>query len=1012
MRIRFPEILWDTDVRLHWIGEPADKLGVTVSPPLETAARVGPDGILEYRLDNEDRQDGRFSLQLSSAHLLESSPAKPMSLARNDVIPGEVRGPDRTCVVGENESARMWVQVLHKTASGPSGPVEGALVFWKKPDGSVTRTLTGTGGWASHSHQPGGAGDHRVTATIKAHEEAEPSEMEFVVKAIATSIWKAHVTLTMDGEAIDLQTIGLVCRHGQTHVLKVSPVAGSPWIGSKRISLDWREGDPLIGLNPADLGVSFLLGADGLTWTLSSSAAESLSRSFELRLRADDVADDRELCGRFINQDLTRELGVRLDRVSAALDGQKLYPCLGADHRFTVWLNELSPLVGLSAKLDWSGTPDGDLDATVSPPLTQSQPLGAEGAIWELGFSGSKTAGDFALAANLPQLAFVAPVTPMVLANNALSFNYIVESPVDPVVDLDRAWTWANVVSRFTGKAAANVPVSWRSGGDPVAVNTDSEGNSGFAVLPVSAGVHTVRATLLSPYDSSTEERNATFTPLAEDLWPRVKVSFDGQTSQVWGSATGFPRRNGIHSIVAFFPEEFEGQTVRLGHIGTAPSTLGNSYEPELGVAQVVTNAMARFELRAGNLTDGSFALRFSAERLARLSPTNAMSQGTGSRVMKISSSATKAGAQLLWCDVFEEAIQVVSSISGKPMSGVLVTFTHPDLGVLDAETDFYGRASVRFVPTTPGNSQVIATVGDTVNSASIAMGLFLAQPRRIAELYESSDSRQPADEAQAQAKAKVTSTLTGLPLAGVTVTWEFAGYVVSSVTDSAGIADWTHKVLNEGDGALTATVEGGLGGWDMAVLAYSGQLPIIESLNCDRTMIYRADEVNAWAVVNIHSGGTPATNLPVNWRYAGKSLPTSISDEYGIAQATFLAAEVGEFELEASLNLATGSVTRKINVLARPSVILRLINASPLIGQVGKPVTIKVQVVTILSEPVVGMSVFWTVKGVPLRGTPSDEKGWSKVVYEPTATGSVDVKAIVNNPVGAAENSLTLVVI
>lgn len=1011
LRIRFPEILWNTDVMLHWIGEPADKLGVTVSPPLETAARVGPDGLLEYHLDNQDRQDGRFSLQLSSAHLLASSPAKPMSLARNDVTPGEVRGPDRICVVDENESARMWVQVLHKTASGTGGPVEGALVFWKELDGSVTRTLTGTGGWASHSHQPKGAGDHPVTAIIKAHEAAEPSEMEFVVKAIATSVWKEHVTITLDGEAVDLQTIGLVCRHGQTHILKVTPIPGSPWSGSKSISLHWRDGDPAIGLKPANPGTSFPLGADGLTWNLASSADESLSRPFELRLRAGAVADDREMCGRFVNPDLARELGVRLDGVTAALDGQKLYPCLGADHQFTVCLNELSPLVGLSAVLEWSGTPADELNAIVSPPLKQSQPLGAEGAFWQLDFCSSTKADDFALAVHLPQLVFVGPVTPMVLANNALSFNYILESPVDPVVDLDRAWTWANVVSRYTGEAVADVPVTWRSGGDPVTDNTDDNGNSGFAVLPESTDMQTVQASLLSLYDNTSEQRIVTFKPLAEDLWPQIKVSFDGQTSQVWGSATGFPRRDGVHSIVAFFPEEFEGQTVRLGHIGTAPSTLGNRYEPELGVAQVVTNGVARFGLRAGNFTDGSFALQLSAERLARLSPANAMSQGAGSRVMKISSAASKAGAELVWGDVFEESIQVVSSISGKPMAGVLVTFMHPDLGVLDAETDFYGRATVCFAPTTPGDSQVIATVGDVVNSASIALDLFLAQPRQIAQLYESSDSRQPFDEARAQAKAKVISALTGLPLAGVTVTWEFAGQVVTSVTDHEGIADWTSMRLSNGDSVLSATIEGGLAGWDMAVLAYGGQLPVIESLTCDRATIYRADEVNAWAVVNIHSGGTPAANLPVNWRYAGKSLPSSVSDELGIAPVKFQPTEVGQFDLVASLNSGAVSLAR-INVVARPSVILRSIYAVPLIGQVGKPVTIAVQVVKNLAEPVVDMSVLWTVDDVPLRGTVSDDKGWSKVVFAPVETSSVIVRASVNNPVGTAEISLTLVVV
>jgi hypothetical protein len=83
-----------------------------------------------------------------------------------------------------------------------------------------------------------------------------------------------------------------------------------------------------------------------------------------------------------------------------------------------------------------------------------------------------------------------------------------------------------------------------------------------------------------------------------------------------------------------------------------------------------------------------------------------------------------------------------------------------------------------------------------------------------------------------------------------------------------------------------------------------------------------------------------------------------------------------------------------------------------PLIGQVGKPVTIAVQVVKNLTEPVVDMSVLWTVDDVPLRGTVSDDKGWSKIVFEPVETGSVVVSASVKNPVGTTQMSLTLVVI
>lgn len=882
LQIRFPEELWDTDVTLRWSGDPAEKLGVTVTPPLETAARIGSGGLLEYRFDNEDRDDGQFSLRLTSAHLLESSPAKPMLLARNVVEPGEVRGPDRICVVDENDSARMWVQVLHKTASGTGGPVEGALVFWTEPDGSVTKTLTGTGGWASHSHQPGAAGDHRVTATIKAHEDAEPSEMEFVVKAIATNVWKEHVQITLDDEAVDLQTIGLVCRHGQTHVLKVTPVEGSPWVDSKRISLDWREDDPLIGLNPADPGIFFPLGADGLTWNLSSSAAESLSRPFELRLRAEAVADDRELCGRFVNADLTRELGVRLDRVTAALDGQTLYPCLGADHQFTVWLNELSPLVGLSTALEWSGTPAEELNAGVRPPLAQSQPLGAEGAFWQLDFSSSTKAGDFALAVNLPQLAFLAPVTPMDLGHNALSFNCILESPVDPVVDLDRAWTWANVVSRFTGEAVADVPVTWYSGADPVVVNTDSSGNSGFAVLPVSADMHTVQATLLSLFDNTSEQRNATFKTLAEDLWPRVKVSFDGQTSQVWGVTTGFPRRNGRHSIVAFFPEEFNGQTVRMGHTGTAPAVLGNSYEPELGMAQVVTNGMARFGLRAGDFTDGSFALRLCAERLARLSPANAMSQGSGSRVVEFAEH-TVADRVLDWGETLEWQVRLQSSISGKAMPSITVKWLGAGINDLMSVSDFYGRAKIGFIPACPGLNELTATVGAGAGARSIHYRFTLNAPLEINELVLIQSAGYPGEPVELQ--ASVVSALDGQPQSDVEVMWNYADeFLPSTRTNAQGHAKLRLSLGVPGEGHVWAAVKGGVAGWDMKSLPLivTERPAVVASVVATPNPAYVGAYVSMTALVVDKTSAAPLPQRKIRVRVNGKPFIDSITDSKG----------------------------------------------------------------------------------------------------------------------------------
>ncbi|WP_435037836.1 Ig-like domain-containing protein [Pseudomonas neuropathica] len=817
--IEFPEVLHNTEVTLHWAGDAPEQLGVTVTPLLETAVPVGPEGMVEFQFDNKDQRDGDFSLTLSSSRLSKRSLAKPMSLARNVVKPGDVREPDRTCVVDENESARMWVQVLHDTTFGNGDPVEGALVFWQAPDVNITRTFTGADGWSSFSYQPLSAGDHPVKATIKAHEEAQPSEKNFVVKAIETSLWKQHVQIFLDETPVDLQTLGLICYHGQTHTLRIEPVSGSPWIDTKSITLDWREKDPQIGLKPANLGKDLLLPAEGLTWSLSSSATDNISGLFELRLKADGVSDDRELSGRFINPDLKQEMSLRLDRVSAVLDGHQLFPCLGADHTFTVWPNALSPLVGLSIELQWSGTSADDLGATVRPPWRESQTLGADGASWELDFTGSPIAGHFALALNLPLLDFDATVTatPMVLGDNALRFNYLLESPVDPVVGIDKAWTWVNVVSRFTHKPVADVPVTWSAGGDPVEVNTDIEGNSGFGLLPTSADTHVVQSWLWSPYDNFTEEKNVTIRPLPEDPWSQVTMSIDGQPGQVLGSITGFPRRNGVHSMVTFFPQELEGQVVRLGQTGTAPSVLGNRYEPELGVAQVVTGGLARFALRAGDLKDGSFALRLSAERLARLSPANAMSQGSSLQVVEFGESVG-AGRVLDWGEALEWQVELKSSISAKAIPGMTVAWHGDGVDGLTCVSDFYGRAKVRSIPTRPGLNDWTATVGAGESARSIHYQFRLNEPRKVSELTP----LQPGSDtgAQVEFQARVVSALDDQPLGDVEVMWNYADkFLPSTLTNAEGEATVRFTLGAPGVAALCASVKGGLAGWDVRTL-------------------------------------------------------------------------------------------------------------------------------------------------------------------------------------------------
>jgi len=388
---------------------------------------------------------------------------------------------------------------------------------------------------------------------------------------------KDEVRIFLDGMEVDRATLGVLCRRGQTHTLKVVPVTGSGWIG-KSISLHWRGAAPNIGLVPSDLGTPKLLKAAGAEWKLVSQANNSISSLFELELRLDGITTVRELSGRLVSVDLAEELSLMLDQIPAALDGEMLHPCLEACHRFSVLPNALSPLVGLMSTLTWTGE---KLGATVEPDLNLPQVISDGGAIWKLDFTESVQPGEFALTLALPQLDFAATAKPMALAHNKVRIGAWRESPVNPVVGQDPAWMWVQVFSHFTGHAVDEVPVTWSASDIPSVVKTDAYGWSGFAFAPADAhSEHEVEALVESPYDGYSEKRTMTATALASDPWEGVMVSFDKQPFQPWGQKTYFPRRKGEHTVDLMAPSKsplFDHE-LTLGMTGTGPSELGISF--------------------------------------------------------------------------------------------------------------------------------------------------------------------------------------------------------------------------------------------------------------------------------------------------------------------------------------------------------------------------------------------------------------------------------------------------
>lgn len=992
--------LRDGQFSMRWMGDTPVELGVVVDPALGEWQQAT--GSMRWTFTCEDRIDGQFELFLVSSKLLKPSPIKRMFLARNKVDIGEVREANKSPVVDENESVLLRLRVLHATDSDVKTGVTGALVDWELPGGAIVHTKSGDDGWAGASYMPVEAGESTVNVSVKAHPKAKPIPWSFKVNAIATSPWKNEVKTLLDDVEVERNILGLLCRRGQQHVLELLPQSNQ-WLG-RNISLHWRGDDPELGMKISNLDEPRPLTAAGLKWTLDASASD-VSSLFELKLSIDGNEPDRELTGRLFSQGLSQEMSLMFDQMRAALDDQPLYPCLCAKHDFKVLPAPLSPLVGLNVTLAWSGTSPEELQATVLPELGAPQTLTDGGFTWALNFSRSLQAGQFQLTVELPQLALSATAKAMQLAHNKVRIEQWQETKVTPVVDEDPLCLWAQVVSAYSGLGAGQVPVKWQGIAELVEPTGD-DGWSGFAHAPVAAGEQAITASIDSPYNGYPESRSMTISALASSPWAGLTLSIDGNRPEPFGKKTFFARRKSTHRIEinAEGTSELFDRHLKLGMVGKGPSKFGIRFtEPVLGVPKLFSDSGLVYEFTVGDDDNGSFGFCVAADQLANLSPINAVSVGEGSQVVKIVEHS-RVSQTLLWGETLLEQITVVSIVNGKAMRDVPVKWRHPDLGEQITTTNFFGVATITFVPKTPGAGQLTATVGDERYSESITLPYTLNEPREILDLWEPSDSED-------YAHAKVVSALTGLPLTGVEVAWEYENQPLgTSLTGEDGIARLTS--IFTAHGILYATVKGGIAGWQVKSLLLGGAMPIIADLQCDRTTTYPGYQINAWATVKESPKGEPAKEVEVDWQYAEQPLPSSTSDGDGVARITFMVPVVGKFELVASLSSATGSRTQQITVAELPTVLLRSIFALPAIVQAGNTTTIKLQVVKNLSTPVLGIAVAWAADGQPVDTTYSNEEGWSQMIFQATTAGTVVIEATVKNPVGVAKTSLSLPVI
>ncbi|MGF6703839.1 hypothetical protein [Pseudomonas frederiksbergensis] len=1005
--------LQGTDLWLQSQGDSLDQLGVTVSPALDEPVSV-IDSAPVWMLECEDRLDGRFDLSLGCSKLLLASGKKPMSLARNEVRIGGVQEANKFPIVDENESVLLRVQVVH-VGSGDS--VINALVDWVGPDETVS-TVTGAGGWANFWYTPRNAGDQVIIASVKAHPDALAVERSFNVKALANSPWRTEVKIFLDDVEVDRVALGVLCWRGQLHTLKVEPVAASQLIGKSMI-LNWRGTAPAIGLVPSDLGVPRPLPSGGLEWTFSSQMATSVSSLFELELHSDALSSPRELFGRLISPDLVDEMSVVLDQIPATIGNQTLYPCLGALHRFNVLPHALSPLTGLQVILHWSGTPPAELGATVDPELNAPQVISDGGALWCLDFKFSEQNGRFSLAVELPQLGWTSTVNEMELGHHKLRIGALREAAVDPVAGQDLAWMWVQVFSAFTGQPVQHAPVSWTATGAGSIVETDADGWAGYGFAPSVAQQYDVDALVVSPYDGYQDTSSTTVTALASDPWEGLMVSFDQQTPQPWGAKTYFPRRKGEHLIELLAQEgsPLFGQDLTLGLTGTGPAELGVSFVPAaLGIPQWFSSVGLRYTVKGGDLKDGSFALRLSASRLAKLSPANAMSLGEGTQVVKIIAN-NRAHLVLDWEQELYEQVTVVSVISGKPMRHLTVTWRSPDLGVVTLRTDYYGVAKIRFTPLTPGAAELTVTVGDEWYSEAISLPFTVNEPRKIQALVSPQSSGYPGEEVSAT--ATVVSVRTGEPLSGVEVMWALAGVSLApTMTGIDGVATVWFKLPMNSD-ALMASVQGGVGGWDVAHLLFSvleDEL-VIEKIVCDEPTVYLGDNANAGVFVVTRHHGLAMENIDVAWSFPGLELTPSSTDANGFTSVEFKPRSLGEHDLTVVVGKQNpDSKVQRFSVrdpVTSPDhATITEIHASRNPIRVQDYAQIRVRVMsTVVQLPLPGRRVVWKVLNAQ-NTTVTDHDGWVGVSYRAYQPGTLIFTFEVQNPGGGVERgSLSITV-
>ena len=164
----------------------------------------------------------------------------------------------------------------------------------------------------------------------------------------------------------------------------------------------------------------------------------------------------------------------------------------------------------------------------------------------------------------------------------------------------------------------------------------------------------------------------------------------------------------------------------------------------------------------------------------------------------------------------------------------------------------------------------------------------------------------------------------------------------------------------------------------------------LIHSLSCDRPVTYVGYEVNAQALMLASSSGRPQPGATLEWSYAEKSLPDSISGTDGNALSTLI-AELGEHTLavvQPSGNL--DSKTLEITGLPMPDATFYGASFEPKRLSLGETIRINLVACERFSmRQLEGIKVVLALDGKNIDISYSDDKGRVYMKFTPVHSGS-----------------------